>query len=392
MKSSKVSSRAASRTGESTLWRFWVFKNESMITALLVIAILVFLIVAHELGHFVVAKLFRVRVEEFGIGYPPRAFTLGKIGETEYTLNWIPFGGFVRLFGDVGKEERGRGSLVDAPRIVQAAILIAGVAMNTLGAWMLFTAAYHTGIPRVVEERVAGESVQLIVAQVVPGSPADAAGLKPGDEVLSIVDSQDVTLSEMSPTNFSDFVRTRGGKALTLTYLHEKETITTTITPAHAVIPDDAGRPAVGMALYMVSAQSLPWGDAAREGASALLNAFRVVGQGLWGIVERALAGDPSLAGVVGPIGLVGVVGNAAQSGFGNVLALAAFISVNLAIINLIPIPALDGGRLFLLGVETVLRREAPRLFLQMLNAVGVLLIIFLMITVTYNDIARLLG
>ena len=114
------------------------------------------------------------------------------------------------------------------------------------------------------------------------------------------------------------------------------------------------------------------------------------MGQGLWGIVERALAGDPSLAGVVGPIGLVGVVGNAAQSGFGNVLALAAFISVNLAIINLIPIPALDGGRLFLLGVETVLRREAPRLALQMLNAVGVLLIIFLMITVTYNDIARL--
>ena len=359
-------------------------------TALLVVAILALLIVVHELGHFVVAKLFRVRVEEFGIGYPPRAFTLGKIGETAYTLNWIPFGGFVRLFGDVGKEERGRGSLVDAPRIVQAAILIAGVAMNTLGAWMLFTAAYHTGIPRVVEERVAGESVQLIVAQVVPGSPADAAGLKPGDEVLSIVDSQDVTLSEMSPTNFSDFVRTRGGKALTLTYLHEKETITTTITPAHAVIPDDAGRPAVGMALYMVSAQSLPWSEAAREGASALLNAFRVVGQGLWGIVERALAGDPSLAGVVGPIGLVGVVGNAAQSGFGNVLALAAFISVNLAIINLIPIPALDGGRLFLLGVETVIRREAPRLALQMLNAVGVLLIIFLMITVTYNDIARL--
>src|SRR3990167_2186927 len=103
-----------------------------MLTALLVIAILVFLIVVHELGHFVVAKLFRVRVEEFGIGYPPRAMTLGRIGETEYTLNWIPFGGFVRLFGDVGEEERGRGSFVDAHRGVQALVLIAGVAANAI--------------------------------------------------------------------------------------------------------------------------------------------------------------------------------------------------------------------------------------------------------------------
>ena len=153
-------------------------------TALIVIGILGSLIVVHELGHFIVAKFFKVRVEEFGIGYPPRAFSLGKIGETEYTLNWIPFGGFVRLFGDVGKAEHGGGSLVDASRGVQAAILIAGVAMNTLAAWMLFTAAYHAGIPRVVEERGSEDAVQLIVAQIVPVSPADSISLQPGDEIL----------------------------------------------------------------------------------------------------------------------------------------------------------------------------------------------------------------
>ncbi len=361
-------------------------------TALLVVGILGSLIVVHELGHFVVAKLFRVRVEEFGMGYPPRAFTLGKIGETEYTFNWIPFGGFVRLYGDVGKKEHGRGSLVDASRGVQAAILIAGVLMNTITAWALFAAAYTVGIPRVVDERVQGDAVQLIVAQIVPGSPADSLGLVPGDEILELADSRGEALSEPTPTKVSDFVRTRGGKPLAITYVHAKETIRATITPAHAIIQGEAGRPAVGMALYMVSAQSLSLGAAAKEGSSALLNAFRLVGQGLWGMFDRAISGDPSLAGVVGPIGLVGIVKNAAQSGFGNILALAAFISVNLAVINLVPIPALDGGRLFLLGFETVIRREAPRLVLQFLNAIGVACIVLLMIIVTFNDISRLLG
>ncbi|MDZ4227199.1 MAG: site-2 protease family protein, partial [Patescibacteria group bacterium] len=119
-----------------------------MLTALLVIGILVLLIVVHELGHFVAAKLSGVKVEEFGVGYPPRAFTLGKFGGTEYTLNWIPFGGFVRLFGDAGEGEHGRGSLVDAPRWKQALILVAGVAMNALTAWILFAVAFHIGVPQ----------------------------------------------------------------------------------------------------------------------------------------------------------------------------------------------------------------------------------------------------
>src|SRR3990167_6385383 len=107
-----------------------------MLTAFLVVAILVLLIVVHEFGHFIAAKIFGIRVDEFGIGYPPRAFSFGKWGETEYTLNWIPFGGFVRLFGE--EEEHGRGSFADAPRWKQAVILVAGVTMNIVAAWGLF--------------------------------------------------------------------------------------------------------------------------------------------------------------------------------------------------------------------------------------------------------------
>lgn len=361
-----------------------------MITALLVVGILVFLIVVHELGHFIAAKISRVRVEEFGIGYPPRAFTIGRIGDTEYTLNWIPFGGFVRLYGDVGEEQHGSGSLVDANRAVQALILIAGVAMNALAAWALFATALHVGIPRVVEAPVEGEIVRLMIANVVPGSPADSAGIAAGDEILGLED-EDVMLTELTPEAFSDFVRAHPGEPVTLTYAHAGDERTTSLIPAHAVVPEAAGRPALGIGIVLVSSAPLPWTDAVVEALTTTKNSFITVLRGLWGIVQRAAAGLPALSEIVGPIGLVGVVGDAAENGIANVLALAAFISVNLAIINLIPIPALDGGRLLLLGIETVARRSAPKLALQMLNALGVALIIVLMITVTYNDIARLL-
>ena len=363
-----------------------------MLTALLVIGILVFLIIAHELGHFIVAKICRVRVDEFGVGYPPRAFTFGKIGETEYTLNWIPFGGFVRLFGDEGEDRHGRGSLVDAARWKQALILVAGVAMNALVGWMLFTAALHTGIPRVVAVAEPGQSVRLLIADVVAGSPAASAGITAGDEILAMRDAKGVELGLLTPDAVSDFVRVRGGTAIVVSYVHAGATTTASIIPAHAVIPDAAGRPAFGVALALVSDESLPWGQAAKEALTSTKNAFRTVAVSLWTMLRNAVQGALDLSEVVGPLGLVQVVGAASHNGLGNILALAGFISVNLAIINLIPIPALDGGRLVLLGIEAVRRRNAPRLAVQLLNVFGIALIALLMITVTYQDIVRLLA
>ena len=360
-------------------------------TALLVIGILVFLIVIHELGHFVAAKIFRVRVEEFGVGYPPRAFRFGKIGDTEYTLNWIPFGGFVRLFGDIGEEEHGAGSFVDARRVIQALILIAGVAANALAAWALFTAALHAGIPRPVAAPVPGEEARLIVYTVISGSPADAAGIESGDEIRFVSDARGERVSELTPVAVSEFVAAHGGEALAVTYSRARETATAEVTPAHAVIAESADRPALGVALVLVSAESLPWSAAAREAIAVTQGSFVTVARKLWDILAQAFSGAPDLSGVMGPVGLVGVVNEAAQAGLGRVLALAAFISVNLAIINLVPIPALDGGRLALLGVEVIMSRKAPRLLLQALNVLGVTLIIFLMVAITFNDVSKLL-
>ncbi len=357
-------------------------------TALIVIGILVLLIVVHEFGHFLAAKIFRVRVNEFGIGFPPRAFLIGTWGGTEYTLNWIPFGGFVKLFGEEEGSQHGAGSLIDSPRWKQAVILVAGVTANMVIAWVLFVGAYTAGILHVVEGPV--ENGRLLVTDVVLGSPADAAGIKPGDEVLKVEDVIGAE-AELSPAGIQAFVSERGGRDVMIDYIRGSATSTAIVRPAHAVISEEAGRPAVGLGLAVVTAEALSLSESVRAASFSTYNTLMLSLDGLWDIIKGALRGNPSLENVTGPVGIIGAVGEASQNGWGYVLALAAFISVNLAIINLIPIPALDGGRLLVVGIEALMRRDAPKLAMQLLNAFGIALIILLMITVTYQDILRLL-
>lgn len=359
-------------------------------TVLIVIAILVLLIVTHEFGHFIFAKLFKVKVEEFGIGYPPRAFLFGKIGDTEYTFNWIPFGGFVRLFGEDDTESKSRGSFSGAKKWQQAVILVAGVLANALTAYLLFAWAFTLGVPRIVDTPVSDPNAQLLVSDVVPGSPADAAGLIAGDRIVGVETPGGDDVKELSPDGVKDFVRERGGVPILVTYERARASSTVTVRPANAVVPGAAGRPAMGVGLVMVANESLSWGDALVEAFYTTGNAFKYVGNSLWTMVRDTAVGAPDLSQVVGPVGLVSVIGDASHNGAGYVIELAAFIAVNLAIINLIPIPALDGGRLLVLLIDAILKKPAPRLAIQLLNTIGIALIILLMITVTYNDVIRL--
>lgn len=361
-------------------------------TIVIVIVILVFLILAHEFGHFLAAKLFGVRVDEFGIGFPPRALLFGKFGGTEYTFNWIPFGGFVRMFGEYEDSgEHGRGSFLDSPRWKQAVILVAGVAMNAIVAYFLFAIALGTGVPAIVNQLQPNQNAQLLVSDVIPGSPADAAGIAAGDQVVALQDQAGNSPEAMTPTALVAFVSSHGGKPLTLTYLRSSATDTATVIPANGVNTQDAGEPAIGVGLVLVANVALTPIQALQQAFYTTGDAFVLVGQGLWGIIITAVHGAPNLSGVVGPVGLVSQVAAAQQNGVGEVIELAAFISVNLTIVNLIPIPALDGGRLFVLILEAIMRKNAPKLAVQLLNTIGVALIILLMVTVTYNDIARLL-
>lgn len=362
-------------------------------TILIVIVILVFLILAHEFGHFVAAKLFGVRVDEFGIGFPPRAFLFGTFGGTAYTLNWIPFGGFVRLYGEQeDSDQHGRGSLMDSPRWKQAVIMVAGVAMNAIVAYALFAVALGVGVPSIVNQLQPSESSQLLVSDVLPGSPAESAGIAAGDQILSIQDAQGDQPAALTPEGLVAFVSSHGGEPLTIAFLHDNATTTATVIPANGVDTQNAAQPAIGVGIVLVQNVALPPFAAMKQAFYTTGGSFAIVGQALWQIIETAARGSPNLSGVVGPVGLVSQVGQAAQNGVGEVLELAAFISVNLTIVNLIPIPALDGGRLLVLAVEAVMRKRAPVLAVQLLNTIGVALIILLMVTVTYNDVARLLA
>jgi regulator of sigma E protease len=361
-------------------------------TILIVVVILVFLILIHEFGHFIAAKLFGIRVDEFGIGFPPRALLFGTLGNTQYTLNWIPFGGFVRLYGEQeDSDEHERGSFMDSPRWKQAIVLVAGVAMNAIVAYALFAVALGTGVPAVVDQLQPNQTAELLVSDVVIGSPADAAGITAGDQVLSVQDKKGDQPAALTPSALVAFVSSHGGQQLSIVYLHDNATTTSTVIPANGVNTQDAAQPAIGVGLVLVANVALSPLAAMHQALYTTADSFALVGQSLWEIVKTAAHGSPDLSGVVGPVGLVSQVAQAQQNGIGEVIELAAFISVNLTIVNLIPIPALDGGRLLVLIIETIMRKSAPKLAIQLLNTIGVALIILLMVTVTYNDIARLL-
>ena len=363
-----------------------------MYTLLIVAAILVSLVVIHELGHFITAKLFGIRVEEFGVGYPPRAFTFGVWGGTEYTLNWLPFGGFVRLWGEENVHKYDPRGFVHAAWWKQILVLIAGVIMNVLAAWVLFAIALHIGLPRSIatSEVTPTTNAQLVISEVYSGSPAALGGLRAGDIILDIRDSSGNKIDTLTPESVKSYVQKRGGQRINITYMHLTATTTTTIIPANGIVPNAPAQPALGIGMRLVANLTLPWKEAFEVGATNTYQTLVGVSVSLWDLLAQSLRGTAHISDIVGPVGLVGVVHDAAQNGLGTVFALAAFISINLAVINSIPLPALDGGRVVLVLIETLLRRRIPAIVIQTINTIGVALILLLMIVVTYHDVVRL--
>lgn len=364
----------------------------------LFIAVLVVLIVVHELGHFFVAKLFGIRVEEFGIGYPPRAFTLGTLKGTTYTINWLPFGGFVRIFGerydtDYSESEK-QEAFIYASKLKQAAVLFAGVFFNLVFAWLLFSTTLLMGAPTAIEESEAInlESTRLIISSVVSGSPADAGGLIAGDEIVSVT-ANDVTLAELLPSEAASFIQERAGESLTISYIRNPETRemeTTTVIPAHGVINESPGIPAVGISMALVANTSLSLGHAIVGGFVSTVQSLQTVAIGLGSFLLSAITGSADWSQVAGPVGIAGLIGDASSVGIVYLLYFTAFISVNLAVINLLPLPALDGGRLLFIAIEAITRKPINEKIANLFNILGFTLLILLMVVVTYHDLVRL--
>lgn len=364
---------------------------------ILFILILLVLILVHEFGHFIIAKKSGIRVDEFGIGFPPKAKSLGVKNGTEYTLNWLPFGGFVRIFGETPTEESINGpdsarSFINKPKYIQAAVLVGGVFFNMLLAWALLSLMFMVGtdIALTEEERSIATDVRLVISSVLPESPAGDIGLVAGDYIIGMK-SGDESLEILTPEEALTFISTHSDGPIDVAIKRDSVIDRYSITPEKNIVLDDPDRAVLGISMGSVGflRYSNPL-TALKEGAKFTIDLTKLVWGGISGLFLSIFALSADFSDVAGPIGIVSVVGDAAQVGFASILFLTAIISINLAIINILPIPALDGGRLLFLVIETIAGRRIKPEVANTVHAVFFGLLILLIVVVSYFDVVRL--
>ena len=365
-----------------------------MTTALIFIAVLFVLILVHEWGHYITAKWTGMRVDEFGIGFPPKLFGYKK-GETEYSLNALPIGGFVRIYGEdptqVENDPDRERSFSARPRWAQAVVLIAGVTMNVLLAWFLFVLVFLMGIPTAVEESAAGPDATLRVVEVTDGSALQ--GVVPVNaNILSIVSVQGgESIDQLTPSALTEFVGHVGTKPIEIEYALGDEVSTVIVTPSAGTIPEDLDRVGLGVRTALIEEVRYGLFAAVVQATQQTYNMLVLIVVSIAGLIYAALVGTADFSQIAGPVGIFNLVGDAASVGITSLLLFTAVISLNLAIINLFPIPALDGGRLIFVTIESVIRRPIDPIWTSRLNILGFIFLIVLMIAVTYNDILRLI-
>jgi len=336
---------------------------------LLFVVVLGSLIIGHELGHFFASKLTGVRVKEFGIGYPPRILTLFELKGTKYTLNWIPFGGFNLPDGE--DDPSVPGGFAGASKRVRSAILIAGPAANILLAFIAFLFAFRFSAPDF-------ERVQVI--QVVEGTPADQAGILTGDIILSVDDRSIIGTDTMV-----DAVKSRIGMLTEIKLLRDGHEVTVEVIPREQY-PSNQGP--VGVTLGH-PAKVMSWSEAAKIGLENIglqVNAIiRLPGRLLSGTASPEEARVSGLKGIHDLLAWANSIDRSAQRPF-LTLNMIGVISTGLALANLLPLPALDGGRLMFILFEVVFRRRISPRHEGLVHAIGFTLLLALMIYINLQD------
>ncbi len=377
--------------------------------------ILTILVVIHELGHALVARRYDVRVEEFGVGFPPRAKAwkratsfLGK--NVVFSLNWLPIGGFVKLQGEsdtaTKAHDYGRATLWQKTQI-----LFAGVVMNWLTAVLILTILSLFGLPRLLPNQfhVASDTIikggDTVIVNVVDGSPAAKAGLRPDDAILSL-DGTAVSGS----AGLSEFTKQHAGQTVAVEYARGERVATTDVTLNTAEQAKNSGY--LGVAASNQERLRSTWsapivgvGFTAQLSWETLKGLGSMVSNFSSGIAERISSDEATQAAgkaklseasqsVTGPVGLVGsIVPQMLSAGIEGILLLTAIIAVSLAVLNSLPIPALDGGRFFLTFVfRVLLRRPLTAETEAKINGYGMLFLLSFIVLVTVIDVRRLLG
>lgn len=367
-----------------------------LITLIVFFLVLSVLVLVHELGHFVAAKIAGIKIEEFGFGLPPRIFGK-KIGETVYSINWLPIGGFVKLFGEdeadaaPSPERRGPALLAgkqgevmgrafyQKPKLVRALVLCAGVSMNFLLAVLIISYIFTQGV-LVPTDRVT-------IKKISQNSPAQEAGLKIGDVILKVNDK-----SIKTPDELTAYAKKFLGKKVTLEISRCPNQICQ--ISQISLIPRlkaPAGEGAMGVAISNLAEKKYPWYQAPFSGT---VEAFKIsglmimeIGKVLWKLVTfQAVGGEVS-----GPLGIAQATGEAVKFGPAAVLQLMGLLSLNLAVVNILPFPALDGGRLLFVVIEGVIGKKVRPALERAAHQIGMIILLGLIILVTVNDILQIL-
>jgi len=357
---------------------------QSIITVVIFLVMLGLLVIIHELGHFFTARLANIRVHEFGIGFPPRARVLSSHGETMYTLNWLPIGGFVRLEGEDGDSDDPR-SFTRAALPVKLIVLLAGVAMNLLLAVVIFSAT--AWFP--------GQAVELQFQSVQADSPASAAGLQPNEAIVSIDGQYFDQFRVDGPEAMVTRLRAKAGETVQLGIISTdgQQRVVTVTLRSPSQIDDQHGALGIVRLTPRLSAVGFTRspGDAIALGVARTEDAFRLIIDGL-GQIANSIATKPTEAPPAsGPVGIAVQVGDVFwQAGPLATLYLAGILSANLALVNILPFPPLDGGRMLMILIKSVVGTRLSIKVERLTYLVGFGFLFAFLIWITYFDIARI--
>lgn len=358
-----------------------------MVTTLIFIAVLGVLVLVHEYGHFVMARRAGMKVEEFGFGFPPKLFGIKK-GETIYSINWIPFGGFVRILGEDGDSRENPESFGSKSILARLKVVVAGVVMNLLFALIILILGNFFGLRIGLFDASLINSARdkkIQIVQVVSGSPAEKAGLQVLDEIAGF--SIDDRLVEMSSIDdIQKFTGEHRGQVLNIVIREGKQEY---IKQVEARANPPAGEGSMGIAMTLTGVISYPWYEAIWRGGydTYILTYNTVYGYGI--LLKTLFFEQKLIAEVSGPIGIASVTGQAARVGFSYLMQFVAMISINLAVLNIVPLPALDGGRAFFILIEKFRGRPMNKKIEATVNSIGFALLVTLMIYVTIKDITK---
>ena len=352
-----------------------------MLTLIIFFAILLVLVLSHEFGHFLFAKLAGVKVEEFAFGFPPRIGSFWK-GETRYSFNLVPLGGFVKIFGEEGEEASDPRSFSARPFGTKFAIIAAGVFFNFLLAYFLLSAGFMLGTPTALDDADPNPSAEIKITEIQRGSPAGLAGLLPGDTLVSLNALEAKKISEVQA-----FINGHKGQTLKISVKRGGEVLAYEAQIRSEVKP---GEGALGIAMARFGVEKLSFFPALAKGLKTAADLTALTARALARFFGELFTGRSSFETVSGPVGIVGIVGDFSRFGFLFLIQLTALLSVNLALINIIPFPGLDGGRAFFLILEKLKGSPFHWKFTRAVHAAGFIFLLLLMILVTYHDILKL--